>query len=69
MRRNKGNQMMAILLAAGMLCGLTACGGGEQAAPAPTETTGSSAQAESGNAAAEGELVAEEGAEIEVAYW
>ena len=68
MRKNNVKRMTAVLLAAGMMSSLTACGGGESA---PKETAAPAAEKKESSAteAVEGELVAEEGAEIEVAYW
>ena len=68
MRKNNVKRMTAVLLAAGMMSSLTACGGGESA---PKETSAPAAEKKESSAteAVEGELVAEEGAEIEVAYW
>lgn len=68
--RKKLRSVLAVMLAAGMVTGLTACGGSSDtgtpaasAAPAASETAEASGEVETG------ELVAEEGAEIEIAYW
>ena len=63
MRKNNVKRMTAVLLAAGMMSSLTACGGGESA---PKETSAPAAEKKESSAteAVEGELVAEEGAEI-----
>ena len=74
MRRNRVKKVMAVMLAAGMVSGLAACGGKTAEKPAATpaakeaaaETT---AEAAKGADAAAEELKAEEGAEIEIAYW
>ena len=65
MRRNRVKKVMAVMLAAGMVSGLAACGG-KTAKEAAAETT---AEAAKGADAAAEELKAEEGAEIEIAYW
>lgn len=74
-------KVMSIALAAGMVAGLSACGGGSEPAgttaaattaaggeAAPAATKAEETLAEPAGAESEG-LVAEEGAEIEIAYW
>lgn len=73
-------KVMSIALAAGMAAGLLACGGGDTAATtaatqaaagggaAPEATKAEETLAEPAGAESEG-LTAEEGAEIEIAYW
>ena len=67
---------MAVLLAAVMVSGLSACGGGKSESTTAAATTAAAAaetqaaEESKGEApAATEELVAEEGAEIELAYW
>ena len=75
MSKSKLMRSMSIVMAAAMMSGLTACGGGgsTQTTAAPAETKAEAASKENGEkkeeAAAAEELVAEDGAEIEVAYW
>lgn len=76
MSKSKLMRSMSIVMAAAMMSGLTACGGGgsTQTTAAPAETKAEAAASkENGEkkeeAAAAEELVAEDGAEIEVAYW
>ena len=77
MSKSKLMRSMSIVLAAAMMSGLTACGGGgsTQTTAAPAETKAEAAASEANGekkeeaAAATEELVAEDGAEIEVAYW
>lgn len=77
-------KVMSAMLTAGMVAGLSACGGGQTAATTAAantqaggetsaaakaeETLAETAGAEAAGAEAEG-LAAEEGAEIEIAYW
>ena len=77
MSKSKLMRSMSIVMAAAMMSGLTACGGGgsTQTTAAPAETKAEAAASEANGekkeeaAAATEELVAEDGAEIEVAYW
>lgn len=77
MSKSKLMRSMSIVMAAAMMSGLTACGGGgsTQTTAAPAETKEEAAASEANGekkeeaAAATEELVAEDGAEIEVAYW
>ena len=71
MRKKMFRRVMAVVLAAGMVGSLAACGSGGKDTAATTAAPAAPAaesQAEAAGAEAE-ELVAEEGAEIEVAYW
>ena len=72
MRKKEFKKVLAAVLAVGMAAGLSACGGGETA----SETTAAAAAAQEAQEETVGEaggavegLVAEEGAEIEIAYW
>ena len=78
MRKKECKKVLAAVLAVGMAAGLSACGGGETASEttaaaeaAAPEAAAPEAQEETvgeAGGAVEG-LVAEEGAEIEIAYW
>lgn len=78
MRKKEFKKVLAAVLAVGMVAGLSACGGGETASEttaaaeaAAPEAAAPEAQEETvgeAGGAVEG-LVAEEGAEIEIAYW
>ncbi len=76
MSKSKLMRSMSIVMAAAMMSGLTACGGGgsTQTTAAPAETKAEAAASkETGKRRKKQlqheELVAEDGAEIEVAYW
>lgn len=81
MFKKNPKKVMSIALAAGMVAGLSACGGSNEPAAttaaattaaggeaAPAATKAEETLAETAGAESEG-LVAEEGAEIEIAYW
>ncbi|MDO4328880.1 MAG: sugar ABC transporter substrate-binding protein [Lachnospiraceae bacterium] len=71
MRKKDVKKAMAMALTAGMVLGLTACGGSGSSESEKSDRDGAAKQEETlGEVGGEaGELVAEEGAEIEIAYW
>lgn len=67
--RKKFRRVLAVMLAAGMAAGLTACGGSSDTGNAAPAAPAAEQAAEKSSGGETEELKAEDGAEIEIAYW